>query len=275
MARIQIVGSRKRPGRCAYCRDALDALVRRCPGCGTWLHLDCLEELGGRCPTAGCARSAGAARPGRRERRERRRRHRRRRSAPTDATVERWADEERARPGAWARFGPYARLVVSGLVNLALLGAAVAFFGWLLHDLPAAWDALARTKSGRPSDANGYVKLALLIGLAGVVLYACGRWLWRWPRVWREVGRLLDETRPVPMRLRVWTAGSGKHKKTWAALRPLEGGGRRVEFRVGGLLPPGWLARDRDGTPVLVYGIEEPPYLIENARGQLALVHPD
>lgn len=49
-------GSRMSAARCAYCHDALVLSTTTCPGCGTFLHPECVEALGGRCPTLGCAR---------------------------------------------------------------------------------------------------------------------------------------------------------------------------------------------------------------------------
>lgn len=42
---------------CSYCRGALGARARLCPGCGSLLHSACQVELG-RCPTLGCAWAA-------------------------------------------------------------------------------------------------------------------------------------------------------------------------------------------------------------------------
>lgn len=286
MARIQVVGTRRQPGRCAYCHDRLDALVHHCEGCGTWIHLDCLEELTGSCPTPGCAGTPNAEPPPRRprhrqpraERRQRRQRHRRRRHHRDRPTLEQWAREEAVDhhrvPTGWARWGPYSRLALSGALHLAFLAFAVFVVVWAALHPHEAWEALRKGKHGS-SDGNGWMSLLFFGGGIGVFGWFSVRWLSRWPRVWDEVGRLLERGRPLPMRLRVWTQGSGKHRQTWARLQGLDGH-PEFRFQLSGVLPPGWLSRPRDGTPVLVYGVEdgEPPYLIENGNGQLALVHP-
>jgi hypothetical protein len=294
MARVQVVGTRRQPGRCAYCRDSLDALVHRCEGCSTWLHIDCLEELG-RCPTPGCAgqpasapspaqptfRAPRGGRAGRRERRERRRRHRQRRREPSRQTLQAWAEEEAVEhhraPTGWARAAPYVRLAMSGVFNLLMVSAILFTVAYALMHPTAAWEALKSGKHGK-SVLNGVMSLAIFGGGGLFGLFVGIRWLMRWPTVWDEVGELLDHSSPVPMRLRVWTEGSGKHKKTWASLRPVSDARvRETRFKLDGLLPASWLRRPRGGTPVLVYGIEdgEPPFLIENGAGQLAIVHPD
>lgn len=48
--------------RCAICHGpASDEALVTCPGCATGLHAACELELGGRCPTLGCARAAAPA----------------------------------------------------------------------------------------------------------------------------------------------------------------------------------------------------------------------
>jgi hypothetical protein len=62
--------------RCAYCHDDGEPRLRICHWCRTFLHWDCLDELGG-CPTLGCPdarrrpREVVVARPRRRFRGDR------------------------------------------------------------------------------------------------------------------------------------------------------------------------------------------------------------
>ena len=99
-------------------------------------------------------------------------------------------------------------------------------------------------------------------------------WLKEVPRVWCAVTRLLDDTRPIPMSLRIETQGTGKTERAVAKLR---GGGRRLSYSVGGLLTPSWF-NPGHGVPkrVFVYGADDPetPVIIKFPDGSLVLVEP-
>lgn len=56
------VQPRESQAQCPLCREPLDEAAVGCVGCGTELHLDCAEELGG-CPTLGCSHKGSASPP--------------------------------------------------------------------------------------------------------------------------------------------------------------------------------------------------------------------
>ncbi|HBP21394.1 MAG TPA: hypothetical protein DEA08_26855 [Planctomycetes bacterium] len=60
MSKVRVV-SRPSLARCPYCHDsaAIVEAGRRCGGCGTRYHVECANELGGRCATLGCERVLG------------------------------------------------------------------------------------------------------------------------------------------------------------------------------------------------------------------------
>ncbi|MCO5171063.1 MAG: hypothetical protein M9894_32465 [Planctomycetes bacterium] len=272
MAKIRVVG-RPRGGRCVYCHDALQGAVRHCPGCGAAWHPECGAEVSGRrrCPTLGCAGPPPDAELRRGRRRE-----------PLDSSRLAPAEDAprapRRRPGALARLGPYARLVASGVVNSLFLAGASAFVLWVATHPLEYWRTMSKGKHGGQNPWPGTLLFSLMfLAMAGVVLWVCGRWLLQLPGVWRELGQLLDETTPVAMRLSIYSTGSGKSRRTYARLVPVEGRGRQDELnlQLDGLLPPWWLSR-QDGARVLVYGLPPPgPYVLEFEDGWLALVHPD
>lgn len=78
--------------------------------------------------------------------------------------------------------------------------------------------------------------------------------------------------------MRIWKEQSGKSKTIYAEFKTTRGRVRSGMGRVKieGVLPPFWLRTECLRKPVLVYGLEdgEPPYLIEDVSGQLALIHP-
>ncbi|MCA8920528.1 MAG: hypothetical protein KDD82_01895, partial [Planctomycetes bacterium] len=194
-----------------------------------------------------------------------------------------WAEESRRRPreyGWWAGVSPYLRLTLSLVFNLALVVGMAAFVLWLLKDPAHAWESLRTGKHGHKSDVNAVISLLMAFGLGGFFSVRAGVWLYRWPGVWTETGRLLSFARPQPMRLQVWHEGRGKHRKTYAAFRPVDGSLRGPnplrQVTLEGILPPLWLRSECARKPVLVYGLEDgqPPFLIEDTSGQLALLYP-
>lgn len=60
MSKVRVL-SRPSVARCPYCHDsaAIVEAGRRCGGCGTRYHVECANELGGRCATLGCDRVLG------------------------------------------------------------------------------------------------------------------------------------------------------------------------------------------------------------------------
>lgn len=272
MSRIRIVG-RARGGRCVYCHDGLSSQVDRCPECQAAWHEDCAPEGAKRCPTIGCAGPppAHTSRPaGRRDRV----RHEARRDGGAPAWTRGWQ-----RPGPGARFGPYSRLVMSGLFHAAVVLAVAAIVLWCLlhpHDL---WVFLSTGKR----HSHEPWPVALLKGLMfGAFLLGGGAfstyWLTRLPRVAREVEELLERTTPVLMDLKVWSTGSGKQRRTYGTLtgRAGEFAAARIDLQFGGIVSPGWAMRQRDAEPVLVYGLPPPgPYILEFQGGHLALVNAD
>ncbi len=285
---IRFVGH-ARGGRCVFCHDGLLGQVSRCDDCRAAWHDECLE--GGRCPTLGCSAPAVSpsvgvpARPLPPPA-----------AAPATTIVTptepgppprrrpdepRWVRRRDGRvPRLRARFGPYSRLMWSGLVHLALL---VACLGGVVALLPASWEGLAEATSEGP-----WRFLALLLG-CGVGLACTGlgarysaRWLLRLPGVIRELGVLLDQTRPTLMDLEVLVLPDARGVQRWCArLTGRPGGpeaGRRYDLAVNLLLTPWWVTMwgRRPARPVLVYGLPPPgPYVIEFEDGALALVHPD
>lgn len=289
--KVRVVGTRNQPGRCAYCHDRLVALGHRCGTCATWLHLDCWEEVK-TCVTPGCEekaperarRSTGVrvrSRPsGRTRAREHRDRGRGRAHVRTDEDLEAWAAESassRRDYSLWARTSPYLRLLLSLAVNLAIVGVIVGVLGWIASDPAHAWQELRKGKHSS-SDGHGVMMILFMLGFFGFFGFLAVSWLIKWPGVWVETGRLLSRARPEPLRMQVWKEKSGKHTNTYAKFKTVDGqlraGMERVQIE--GVLPPFWLRSECARKPVLVYGLEdgEPPYLIEDVSGQLALIHP-
>mgnify|MGYP001291549231 CR=1 FL=1 len=285
MARVVRVGRRSPGQRCAYCHGPLGHEPHAaCEGCGATLHASCREELA-RCPSPGCPgprqavsrrEPAGAPQPELRLSPEieaaldaaHRSSLARRRQEGREA----WTPRPRGPAGAWARVGPYARLSLSAIFSLvACLTMSGLLIAMAVQPL-ATWTALTSGPKASPWPWAALILVVLTTVLA-VGAYLSAAWLLRIPGVWRELGQLLDHTRPVPMRLTIRTTGSGKHRQTWA---DLTGGPHpRLSLCLDGLLPPGWLTR-RSGEEVLVYGLPPPgPYLLEFSDGRLALVHPD
>lgn len=287
--KVRVVGTRKQPGRCAFCHDRLEALGHRCEGCQTWLHLDCWREVKS-CPSPGCeekppvvapAGRRGHAEDGAARASQHRDRGRGRAHARDGASLEAWAAESaRTRKGAtWqARWGPYARLLLSLLFSLALLLLVLALVGRALSDPAEFWQGMRRGKGGRSSDATGFVSLVMAGGFSLFCGYFSLSWLWKWPAVWGETQRLLNFATPEALRMRIWKERIGKHTKIFAEFKHLDGTLRvgMGKVSIGGILPPFWLRNECLRKPVLVYGLEdgEPPYLIEDISGQLALIHP-
>lgn len=287
MAELILVGRRSPGQRCAYCHGELgDEEVATCEGCQVTLHVACRAEVAA-CPTRGCGRRGPhPARGGRaRQRRGRRRRERPRARAGLElppSIQAALAPPAASRASAWIgpRTGPYLRLVASGVWN-ALLGALLlGLLVALLTHLPEAYHSLT---TGRKPVAWPMAALYLLGGAAllSFGVWKTGTWLLQLPRVWSEVGHLLDRTDPARMRLTVRRERHGKNVRVWADLRPTgppgarPPGTRRLTLRLAGLLPPWWL-EGRSGQEVWVYGLPPPgPYLLEFEDGRLALVHPD
>jgi hypothetical protein len=293
--KVRVVGTRNQPGRCAYCHDQLVALGHRCGSCATWLHLDCWEEVE-TCVTPGCeekapqrarrgqgtGRKSVRSRPsGRTRARDHRDRGRGRAHVRTDEDLEAWAAESahsRRDYSFWARTAPYARLLLSLVLNLAIVGAVLAVVFWFFSDPSHAWQSLRKGKGGSSSDAHAWMMILFLGGMGVFFGFMAGFWLYKWPGVWVETGRLLSRARPEPLRMQIWKEKSGKHTKTFAKFKTIDGNVRAGMEKVllEGVLPPFWLRSECVRKPVLVYGLEdgEPPYLIEDVSGQLALIHP-
>ncbi|MBX3466128.1 MAG: hypothetical protein KF878_04405 [Planctomycetes bacterium] len=268
MAQIRFVG-RPRGGRCVYCHDGLQGAVHHCPGCGAAWHPECSAETAGRrrCPTIGCSGPAPDAEL---------RRGRRREPLPSRLPPEAEPRAPHRRPGALARLGPYTRLVFSGVVHSLTFSVASGLLLWALTHPSGLWEA-ASTHRGHNPWPIALLLCCMLLCVLGLGVWYCGQWLLRLPGVWRELGQLLDETTPVAMRLSIYSTGSGKSRRTYARLVPVEGRGPQedLNLQLDGLLPPWWVSR-HDGARVLVYGLPPPgPYVLEFEDGWLALVHPD
>lgn len=285
MADIRVVG-KARGGRCVFCHDSLSDDVSRCPECRAAWHRDCGAEAS-RCPTIACPGPAPAAEVARR-----RGRHypaAPRPARPAVAAPPQRPAREPSRPGwtvdrpppsAAARFGPYSRLLLSGLVNGAVVLGIAALLLYVVTHWPQVWEGLQRGKHGRhEGPGSALVKLLIFGGVLGVWGGVCLSWLLRLPGSAAETRKLLDETTPVLMYLSTYTQGTGKHKTRWARLRGKHGehAGAVHEMKLDGLLPPWWLtSRAWAEQPVLVYGLPPPgPYVLEFDDGMLALVHPD
>jgi hypothetical protein len=274
VSRIRLVG-RARGGRCVFCHDSLQGEVERCPECRAAWHDDC-RPTDGHCHTLGC--TAPAPQPA-----GRRRGLQRAVEPPTSTRHARpapaWTTSRR-RPGWLARFGPYSRLVMSGLVHASLgLGLLVALVAAITHP-HAVWDTLVNPKAEDPIPPP----LAFLLALGGVAsalaaMAYSGLWLRRLPGVLAELHELLDETTPVLMDLTVEKEQDDETVTWWVRLEARRGehAGHPLRLKVGGLLPPWWLTSfERAREPVLVYGLPPPgPYVIEFESGALALLHPD
>ncbi len=257
MNRVRIIGRRPSEERCAICHGALREQASTCPQCRVDVHADCRAELG-RCPTLGCAASTATAAP---------------------------ATDVHAPASGWHRLGPFAHLTLSGALSTAGLLVALAFVLWPL----LSWSSfhLFMTTSRQhghlvhDSSLATLVKLAFTYGFVGLGGWSALAWLWRIPREWREVSRLLRENHPEPAFLSVTTTGSGKLQKSFAYLerrdpRHPETLTGTLSFEVTGLLPPRWLLRVMPRTRVYFYGaFGHGPYLIELPDGRIALVDPD
>jgi hypothetical protein len=181
--------------------------------------------------------------------------------APERATTV--ATPERRRPGARARVGPYARLIIDGV--LALLGlvvcvVAVVVCGWLLVKVVT-----------RASDTLEFG--AMLLALAAGCLWpgvTAARFLLRLPGRFAATRRLLDDASPAQVKLTVRADRSFRRPRYTA--RIIGPHGERLDLRLSG---PGWLLREATHK-VLCYGWPPPgPYVLEFSDGRLALVEPD
>jgi len=235
MARIRVVGRGSLQGRCAYCHDTLE-------GARPTRCIACATELHaecamelGGCPTLGCVGSLGLA------------------------------EEPHPTPTLRARFGPYARLTASAAWNGFVLLVVFAITAGALRDPAGLWDQAKRN----PLVLSALGLVMLLSALRS------GLWAVRLPRAFRETARLLNETTPCRMKLRVVTEGHGRDQATYACLEPL-GPGTSQKLELDGILPPWWLISGghRD-TNVWVYTDGKGPFLIEFPTGRLAIVHPD
>lgn len=276
--KVRVVGSVKQPGRCAYCHDSLEAVGHRCGSCGTWLHLDCWQEAKV-CTSPGCTEEAPSRDVSIRAKskltRDRAARLGGRAHLRSDEDLRAWAREaiKRQVEGQVAT-GPYVRLLIGLASNLALLVALVALAVFLVPQIPDLWGIASRGDSPVLSmlGITGPSTLA-----AGAFAYYLIRSLLKWPKDWGDVKRLLALARPEPFRMRVWSETVGNKTTTYAEFRRLSGS---VQTGMGQLdissfiPPPGWLTRSCTSQPVLVYGVgtREPPFLIENAAGDLALI---
>ena len=267
--RVRILGTLGKPQRCAFCHDQLEAVGRECADCKTELHLDCWREVRV-CPTAGCGATpppSGIRGAPRRHASPRPRRGGRE-HVTNDQDLIAWAEETSRRGrvvGSAARLGIYLRLILSLGLNLAILLCVVLAAGFM------AFSLISETRLGFSTLVVIAILLAILFGG-----YLAVSWLVRWPGVWKEVGRLLNGAQPQPMRLRVWKTELGRSTTTHAEFRSLSVPCVLKVITVQGVLPPRWLRQVCARKPVLVYGFEdrEPPFLVEDTSGQIALVSP-
>lgn len=261
---MQLIRVGRRDGgdhRCAYCHGALETEGPvACDACGAQLHPDCWDELG-RCPAVGCAGTRGSI-------------------EPTDAVEPRaWPPGPVAlsrwrAPPAGARQQIHSSLTSDANVSLGCAGVLSTVLVALVINWSWTWDVLSHHKGRSLSWPESVCQLMVVFGLLVLVLLANLSWLAKLPEVRREVERLLDSTRPVPMTLRLRVEGSSKHKRT---LVDLEGGGQRLSVPVQSRFASGgrWIEA-HDGRVVLVYGLPPPgPYVLEFEDGRLALLHPD
>lgn len=270
MGKVRLVGRRSDRARCAYCRERVAEEERvACEGCGALTHDACRDELGG-CPTLGCqsARSRPLlAREPREERRGRRRR----------GEGRRWHGRvTRSPPGLLGRIGPYARIVIKSACAAALLVAFLAVVVWGVTHPADVWTVLEKTRSSRRTMVGQVLALIGFCMMGGTFSALSGRWLARVPDLWRRVGELLDDGLVTPMRLRVYTEGSGKDKRTLVDLRSDAGDGwEAARLDVGHFFTPLWL-RWRDRARVYVHGAGSGgPYVLEFDDGLLVLLDPD
>lgn len=276
MARVRVLGSTRQPGRCAYCHDDLGAVGHCCSSCQTWVHLDCWREAG-TCPSPGCDERppSPAERPRPRHASPRRRRGGRE-HVQSDRDLVAWAEERAQNPRAYAglaRTMPFVRLLFSLALTLGVVLGASAV-GLVMISGAAQLGVAERAND---------VLVGLAIGVASFGVAAFGvAWLLRWPAVWKETRRLLTTALPTPMRMRVWTERRGKNRTTYLELREARPGrssrprASMEKIQVSGLLPAFWVAERCSRKPVLVYGAEDgqPPFLLEDADGRLALIDP-
>lgn len=272
MGKLRLIGRRAEHARCAYCRDrvAEGAAGVPCEGCGALMHPGCWDELGG-CATLGC--QAARTRPlrvpappatqpeGRQDARRRRRNGR----------------ITRTPPGLLARIGPYSRMLLKSLSAALCVLALLAATGWVVTHPAEAYAWFADTKRGRVGVVEVLVPVAGLLLLSLAVGSLSVLWLTRLPQLWRRVGELLDDGLVTPMRLRVYTVGSGRNKTTLVDLEPEPGGGRWVVsgIEAGLFFTPIWL-RWRSGARVYVHGAQGPgPYVLEFEDGWLVLLERD
>lgn len=251
---LRVVRRSTQQSRCVYCHDLVGGKDAPCARCGAFLHVDCRAQLT-RCPTIGCAepllRTAVALR----------------RPVPAHEPLTGGAGlRDGARPGGRARSGPYARLLLSALLNLVLVGAVIG--GGVAALLASPW-SVAGGLGLIPVTAAGL--FGLLVASASV------RWLLRLPRVFRDVGRLLDQSRPTSMVLDVVSARDGESRRWEAQLRRTHDSPPVCALPLRGLLVPRWLRRPLGGQRVWVWGWPGSPggpYLLELPGGRLALLHP-
>ena len=106
-------------------------------------------------------------------------------------------------------------------------------------------------------------------------LALAGSWLRRLPATWRQVGALLDTSRPAPMTLTIRREARGRNEELHADFTsPTARFSVPVDRASSPILIPGWLAR-RGGSAVLVHGAAPGPYLLEFGDGELALLAPE
>lgn len=271
--KVRVVGTLKQPGRCAFCHDALEALAHPCQRCGAWLHLDCWEELKA-CTSPGCEQEAPS----------------RESTAPAATQIEGRAhlhNEEDLR--AWAReaherrlqgptaIGPYFRLLTSLAGYLVVLAGLIGlvWFG-VREGIPAAW---TMAKAGDSPLLSMLGMIGPLSAVIAALAYQLFKALGKWPRAWTDTRRLLHQTRPEPRIMKVWNESAGDSFLTFASFSRLDGrvvpGMAQIQLERFFVAPPRWLFEICVSKPVLVYdlGTSAPPFLIEDASGQLALIH--
>lgn len=231
---LRLLDRRSLDVRCAWCHAPADPEEVACLACQVIVHLECRAQAG-RCPTLGCLRALEGEPDG--------------------------------------LSGPYARLVLSGLVHAAVcVGASGA--GLLLSGLALAG-----------ADRLPGVTIAMLLlwaGGAGWLALQAGGWLRRLPRVLLGVRRALRRGRSAPMVLQVLHVVDDQDRSAFApsyrvvSLRPPPGEpGPALDVRASPLLTPAWLlATAGREVPVRLYGGAAGPWVVEVGPGCAAVLAP-
>jgi hypothetical protein len=254
------------------CHDAADPDMARCRGCLTQWHTDCTPTKG-ICPMVGCGAPVEGADPAAIAR-----------AAAKAVRMASKAKDEgapprpRRGPSAWARVGPYGRLLGHAVAAALALGFVALVLLAAARYRAETWRIL--TFAGSPDTPLPIIlfyDLVIAAILGGFTYYPLTR-LAEVVRLLGEVHRILHETTPVPMRLTISSSSTGHGSMVRLQLEGRVGplAGQTFEFSVDPQGLPWWMTtRSRSDEPVLVYGLPPPgPYLIELDSGALTLVQP-